>query len=80
MPIRENIDSSAEEIYTRGRTAYLENEIGVANKALPTVLVPGISGCDVTLVFAQMDNPDVETKTLQILEHNIIHRRSTGGS
>lgn len=72
------IDTLKTEQYTVNKN--LENVIEVANLALPTVLIPGVSGCDVTLIFAQMDNSDAETKSLQILEHNIIHRRSAGGS
>lgn len=66
--------------YTDNERLIFENEIDVANKALPTVFIPGVLGCDVTLVFAQMDSPDAEINSLRILEHNIIHRRSTGGS
>lgn len=73
-------DKDGDLIYTDDKRMFFENEIKVANKALPTVLIPGISGCDVTLIFAQMDNSDAEINSLRILEHNIIHRKSTGGS
>lgn len=73
------LDASHENEYTKNGAANFENRIDATFQA-PTVLHQKVAGCEVTLIFAQEENPDIQKNIIRILEHGMIQRMSTGGN
>ena len=73
------LDRKFEKGYTdRGETSF-ENRIDATFRLSP-VPYQKVEGCEVTLTFAREENPGIEKRIMQILEHGLIGKMSTGGN
>ena len=75
------LDEKMTKRYTEAGNGHLDNRIYPKNVSLPNVLTASreVAGCKVSLSFAERDNSDVEKAIMEILEHELFRRTSTGG-
>ena len=75
------LDEKMAKRYTEAGNGHLDNRIYPKNVPLSNVLTASreVAGCKVSLSFAERDNTAVEKTILEILEHELFRRTSTGG-